>query len=144
MTHHHQLEGFARPCATRSAALTGRGPRAPPANPPQPVLNMTVRCSFQPGAGVAEEEVLQTPLDASLAEGVLTDLRGPFEANASTFEAAWPQVEAAVRGALEDAWKEQAEELAGLRAQIAGREESSDGAEGWESSGVVVVVELLW
>ena len=35
-------EGMARPCAARSAARTGWGPRGTPGTPPEPVLNMVV------------------------------------------------------------------------------------------------------
>ena len=49
MAHHSQPGGVARPCAARSAALADWEVRVALASPHQPVLNMTVRCSFQPG-----------------------------------------------------------------------------------------------
>lgn len=40
MAHPSQSGGVARPCAARIAALVGWGPRAAPASPPEPVLNL--------------------------------------------------------------------------------------------------------
>ncbi len=42
MAHSGLLGGVARPCAVQSAALAGWEPRAAPASPPLPALNMTV------------------------------------------------------------------------------------------------------
>ena len=42
MAHPGLPGGVARPCALRSAAVAGWGPRAAPASLPEPALNMTV------------------------------------------------------------------------------------------------------
>ena len=42
MAHHGLPGGMARPSSARSAALAGRGPRAAPARPPEPVLHLTL------------------------------------------------------------------------------------------------------
>jgi hypothetical protein len=48
MAHPGLTGGTARTCAARSTALAGWTPRAAPASPPQPALNMAFS-SFQPG-----------------------------------------------------------------------------------------------
>ncbi len=49
MVDHRQPGGVARPCAARRAAAAGWWPRAAPASPLEPLLNLTFQCSSQPG-----------------------------------------------------------------------------------------------
>ena len=61
-------------------------------------------------------------LDLSVSEGVLAELRAPFEANASQFsESTWSEAVASVEAALAAGWEAQAEERAELRAAIEAR-----------------------
>ena len=78
MAYSGLLRVMARPCAARSAALAVRMPRAEPASPPEPALNMAVRCSFQPGGALAPRlsPPAQRPRRPRLADFILVLRRG--------------------------------------------------------------------
>merc|ERR1719424_146099 len=70
-------------------------------------------------------------LDLSVSEGVLAELRAPFEANASQFsESTWSEAVASVEAALAAGWEAQAEERAELRAAIEARKSDPAGGAG--------------
>merc|ERR1719424_2647289 len=70
-------------------------------------------------------------LDLSVSEGVLAELRAPFEANASQFsESTWSEAVASVEAALAAGWEAQAEERAELRAAIEARRSDPAGGAG--------------